>query len=206
MTDTRFWNRIAGRYAARPLDNPQAYEEMLAHLRGLLHPQDRVLEIACGTGMTALRLAPHVGQYVASDFSPGMLGVARGRLAESPDPPANLTLVEARPGNAALGGPFDAVLAFSFLHLVDDLPGTLAAIRGHLRPGGLFLSKTICLGDRSPLLRPLVGAMRMMGKLPRIHFLTADRLAEQIGAAGLVVEDRRTFGAATAPFIAARRP
>ena len=198
---------MAGKYAARPLDNPHAYEEMLAHLRDLLHPQDRVLELACGTGTTALRLAPHVGQYVASDFSPGMLGVARARLAGSPEPPDNLTFIEARPGDAALGPPFDAVLAFSFLHLVDDLPATLAAIRSHLRPGGMFLSKTICLGDRSRLLRPLVGTMRMMGKLPRIHFLTADRLAEQIIAAGLIVEDRRTFdGAPTAPFIAARRP
>ena len=207
MADARFWDRIAAKYAARPVANQRAYDETLDHLCGLLRPEDRVLELGCGTGSTALTLAPHVWQYTASDISPAMLAIARDRLAALPDPPRNLSFVQAEPGDRALGDvPYDAVLAFSLLHLVPDLPGTLAAIHGHLRPGGLFLSKTTCLGPRGWLFRPLVGAMRAIGKAPYVSFLTADGLARAIAEAGFGVEDVRTFHKApNVPFIAARR-
>ncbi|MDX5401003.1 MAG: class I SAM-dependent methyltransferase, partial [Rhodobacterales bacterium] len=60
----RFWNRVAQRYAARPLTNPAADEAMLTDAASRLSPQHRVLEIGCGTGGTAIRLAQGVAAYV----------------------------------------------------------------------------------------------------------------------------------------------
>ena len=207
MADEAFWNRIARKYAARPVANQRAYDETLDHIRGLLRPEDRVLELGCGTGSTALTLAPEVWQYTASDFSPAMLEIARGKLAAMSDPPQNLTFVEAQPGDAVLGDvPYDVVMAFSLLHLVPDLPATLEAIRGHLDHDGLFLSKTTCIGGRGWLLRPVIGAMRAIGKAPYVRFLTVDELTHQIAAADFRIEDCRTFHKApNVPFIVARR-
>ena len=45
-----FWDRIAERYAAQPVRNPQAYEHTLERVRAYLKPSDRALELGCGCG------------------------------------------------------------------------------------------------------------------------------------------------------------
>lgn len=64
--DARFWNRVARRYARAKIGDPQGYERSLERTRALLGPGDRVLELGCGTGMTALRLAGSVQAYLAT--------------------------------------------------------------------------------------------------------------------------------------------
>ena len=64
-----FWDKIAPRYAKKPVADPAAYEEKLARVRALLRAEDRVLEIGCGTGSTALRLASRVAEITATDIS-----------------------------------------------------------------------------------------------------------------------------------------
>ena len=205
MSDVRFWNGIARKYAARPLDDPASYEAKLARLRDLLGPQDAVLEVGCGTGSTALHLAPHVGRMVASDLSPEMIAIAQERKAEQGNPPAAFHVA---PAEAPLPGeaPHDAILAFSLLHLVPDLAGTLAALHGRLRPGGLFVSKTICLGGPKIWLWPIIGAMRLLGKAPPVAFLRRKTLTRAIQDAGFEIVEVSHFGTQTyAPFVIARR-
>jgi SAM-dependent methyltransferase len=50
----------------------------LPHLR--LCPDDRVLDIGCGSGRWAQLIAPAVGAYVGIDFSAGLLNAARQRV------------------------------------------------------------------------------------------------------------------------------
>ena len=48
----RFWNRIARKYAGRPVEDETAYRRKLDQTAALLHPDMRVLEYGCGTGTT----------------------------------------------------------------------------------------------------------------------------------------------------------
>ncbi|BBF91986.1 class I SAM-dependent methyltransferase [Blastochloris tepida] len=198
----RFWDRIADRYAARPIKDPTAYEAMLADAAGRLSPTDRVLEIGCGTGSTAIRLAPHAAEWTATDFSPEMLRIARAKPA-----PANLRFVLADAGSAFDGGPFDAICAFQVLHLVGDLPGTLARIHANLKPGGLLISKTWCFADMGLKLRSLFLALRLIGLFPAARALTKIALRQAIRDAGFEIVDERVFGTnPNGPYIVARRP
>lgn len=113
----RFWNRIAERYAARPLRNVAAYDAMLADVATRLQPTDRVLEIGCGTGGTAIRLAPVVAHWTATDFSAEMIRIAKTKPAGS-----NVSFLVADVAQAFDGGPYDAICAFNILHLVSDCP------------------------------------------------------------------------------------
>ncbi len=117
---------------------------------------------------------------------------------------------------AAAGAPLpeddrcDEILAMNLLHLVPDLPATLAQVYAGLPPGGLFNSKTACLSDMNPLIRLLLPLMRWVGKAPAtVHCFTASELEAAVRAAGfevVAVERHASKGRDTRPFIVARRP
>jgi len=201
-----FWNRVAGRYAAMPMRNPDAWEATLARTGARLAASDDVLEIGCGTGSTALRLAPLVARYIATDDAAGMIAVASDRLAETPV--ASLHPLQARPGDGSLpDGPFDAILAFNLLHLLADLPAALADCHARLRPGGLLITKTPCLGGPWRMLWPLVRTLGFLGKAPPLRFVSTATLERTITGAGFVIEDRDDLPRRPpSRFVIARRP
>jgi SAM-dependent methyltransferase len=182
-----FWNRIARRYAAMPMRNPDAWEETLTRVTAQLSNGDRVLELGCGTGSTALRLAPLVAAYTVTDDAAEMVALTTERGAETP----TLHPLHARPGDGSLPqGPYDAILAFNLLHLLPDLPAALSEAHALLKPGGLLITKTPCLGGRYRALWPVVAALRLFGKAPPLRFLTPAALERAITAAGFTIEAR----------------
>lgn len=183
---TQFWDRVARRYAKMPMRNPDAYEATLAKVLAHLRPEDRVLELGCGTGTTALRLAGAVRQYIASDYSPKMIAIATEKRATCDV--RTLDLCVGAPGDGSLPeGPFDAILGFNFLHLLPHRKAALAEIAQKLAPGGLFISKTPCLGGLYRVLQPLVGLLRLLGKAPDLRFVKPAALEREIEAAGFVI-------------------
>ncbi len=74
---SRFWDRHAKGYAKRPVADQTAYEKKLKVTQDYLRPDMDVLELACGTGTTALLHAPFVKHILAIDISDGMLEIAR---------------------------------------------------------------------------------------------------------------------------------
>lgn len=205
MTRSRgqaFWDRFADRYAARQIKDLAAYEALIADAASRLTPDDTVLELGCGTGGTAIRLAPSVAQLIATDFSAEMIRIARAKPA-----PANLEFRVADADASFSSGPFDTICAFNVLHLVDDPARLLIAIRAHLKPGGLLISKSWCFGEVSRKLRFLFWALGMIGLFPPAHRLTVADLLTMIGAAGLEIVELRILGAYPQnPYIVARKP
>lgn len=205
--DAEFWNRTAPKYATDPIADPGGYERTLARVQGLLGPADRVLELGCGTGSTALRLAGGTASYVATDFSAQMVAIAEEKLAAAPV--GGLSFRVASAEALALEAPrYDAVLGFNYLHLVGDLRGTLAAIHEILAPGGLFVSKTTCLSDMNPFIRMAVPLMQLVGKAPHVNVFTAAALAEAVSEAGFQIvatEHHASKGKDWRPVIVARK-
>ncbi len=198
----RFWNRFADRYAARPIKDTAAYAALLTEVAGRLQPTDKVLEIGCGTGGTAIALAPHVAAYTATDFSAEMVRIAKAKPA-----PDNLRFTVATARTALDGGPFDAICAFNVLHLVDDLPGLLTDCCRNLRPGGLLINKTWCFADLGRRPRMLFAALKAFGLFPPAAFLTETQLHKMLQDAGFVIVDHRVFGSRTQnPTLIARKP
>ena len=137
-----------------------------------------------------------------------MIAIAQEKLAAAPV--AALSFLAATAEDPALrAGQHDAVLAFNYLHLVRDLPGTLRRIHALLADGGLFISKTPCLGDMNPLIRlALLPAMRAIGKAPYAGAFSASALERQLAAAGfeiLATEIHADGGSDRRPYIVARK-
>ena len=205
MTDAAFWSRIAPRYAASPVGNPANYEATMECCRDLIGPQDRVLELGCGTGSTALKLAAHAGHVTATDVAPGMIDIARAKLTG--DAPANVDFRVAAAHDIQPDAPFDVVCAFNLLHLVPDLDAACAALYAQTRPGGRLITKTPCIGEMTPVIRLVIPVMRLFGKAPRVSWVKRGHLLDALSRAGFEIEQHRHFGKAkTTRFITARRP
>ncbi|WP_085868780.1 class I SAM-dependent methyltransferase [Pseudoruegeria aquimaris] len=206
MTEARqFWDALSERYSRSPIRDMPAYEATLERTRAHLGLQDHVLEIGCGTASTALLLANSVAQYVASDFSQGMVEIGRNKVQQAGV--GNITNLQAAlPDPQIADAAFHGVLAFNLLHLLPDLPAVLADVHRILKPGGLFISKSPCLG-RAWYLKPVIGAMRAVGKAPYVQFFTPEQLEGAITAAGFEIVERGDYPRKRTPsrFVVARR-
>lgn len=186
----RFWDGISERYARSPIRNEAAYEATLEKLGAYLTPEMRVLELGAGTGGTAVRLAPKVAQYTATDFAPAMVEIAKTRAAEAglDNIRAEVASAEALPAESV-----DAILGFNLFHLVEDMDATLAAIAQALPVGGLFISKTPCLADMPKwlmrrLIRMALPVGQMLGKFPApVHLLHVAEMDAAVVRAGFEI-------------------
>lgn len=206
-SDAHFWDRTSRKYARSKIADQPGYERSLDRTRALLGPGAKVLELGCGTGSTALRLAGDVQGYLATDISSEMIVIAREKLTAHPVPGlqfrvATVEVLTEEPTS------FDAVLGFNYLHLVRELPDTLRRIHDLLTAGGLFVSKTPCLGDMNLAIRMLVPLMQAVGQAPHVSVFRSADLSQKISAAGFDVlahENHDSNGGKTRPFIVARK-
>ncbi|ESQ93530.1 ubiquinone biosynthesis protein UbiE [Asticcacaulis sp. AC460] len=205
--DARFWDRIARKYATDKIEDMAGYERTLERTKHYLRPADRVLEFGCGTGSTALKLAPHTASYLATDVSGEMIAIAREKLAENYVSGLEFSQTTLDAVNVAPDS-LDAVLGFNILHLVPSPSEAVRHARSLLKPGGLLITKTACLRDMNLLIRIAVPVMQALGKAPNVSVFTARQLETVIMAAGFeIVEIARhaSKGKDTRPYIVARR-
>jgi ubiquinone/menaquinone biosynthesis C-methylase UbiE len=207
LSDTRFWDRTSRKYARSPIKDVAGYERTLARVRENLRPDANVLELGCGTGTTALRLAGSVRSYLATDISGGMIAIAQDKLNATPVPGLAFRAATAE-ALAKDKSRFDVVLGFSYLHLVRDVPGTLRSIHALLKPGGLFISKTPCVGEMNALIRLAIPAMRAIGLAPHVSAFDSVALEQLIKDGGfdvLVREEHASKGKDHRPYVVGRR-
>ena len=203
-----FWNNLAEKYARQPVQNPAAFERKIAITKSLMQPSDVVLDVGCGTGSLALRLAESGALLHGLDSSSAMIHIAQGKATAAGA--SNVTFHV---------GPFDdtfttfesgslhGVCAYSLLHLVDDLPATLRRIFALLKPGGFFVSSTVCLGQSWVPFGPVLTVMRWLGKAPHVTILRRGALEEEMTRAGFVDLVLHDVGAdPNIAFLVARKP
>ncbi len=193
VDSARFWDRAARKYAASKIADTAGYERTLERARHYLKPGDTAWELGAGTGTTALRLAPSVARYVATDISPEMIAIGREKAAA--EGVANLEFAVGAADSAAWpDASFDAALAFNLLHLIEAREAALQTVHRLLKPGGLFISKTPCLTEMNPLIRLAVPVMQVFGQAPYVGFLSAEELERDIAAAGFEIVERDRHG------------
>ena len=142
----QFWRKHARRYDTSVRLLNRRFSEIPAMVADDLRGARRVLEVAAGTGLVTLQVAPAVASLVATDRSPEMLEVLRDRVKV-----AGLANVEVKEADVlALGfadASFDAVIAANLLHLLPEPGKALDEIRRVLRPGGLLCVPTFAHGE-----------------------------------------------------------
>ncbi len=191
--EAKFWDGVAEKYAKSKIANEEAYNHTLERTRSYLTKDDIVLELGCGTGSTALLLADSVKELTASDVSGEMIRIGQEKAEKQGVNNIHFLIADVLDkslvSNAEGKIYYDAVLAFNILHLLKDLPENLKEINNRVKPGGYFISKTVCKPTKTISFKFLVmmlilPVMQLLGKAPYVKIRKAhefDNLIENAG-------------------------
>jgi ubiquinone/menaquinone biosynthesis C-methylase UbiE len=206
---SQFWDRHANGYAKRPVADEAAYQKKLGVTQDYLKPDMEVLEFGCGTGTTAIIHAPFVRHIRAIDISSKMLEIARDKAAAGGIKNVifeQSSIDELSADNAS----YDAVMGHSILHLLDDKESAIASVHRMLKPGGVFITSTACLGGTMPALRVMLRVIlpvgRFFGLLPLVKFFTKEELERDVTDTGFRIDYQWQPGKGKSVFIVATKP
>lgn len=202
----KFWDKVAEKYASKPVGDEEMYRKKLAETQSFFAPDMHVLEFGCGTGTTAIHHAPHVRHIDAIDVSEKMLEIGRARAEQAGIDNVVFSLGTLQDFNAQTAS-LDAVLGLNVIHLIRDRQALLAEVARILKPGAVFVSSTGCLGDSYlRFLKLIVPLGKLFGLMPDIYVMTEDELANDVKAAGFEIESQWHHGTQnTSVFIIARK-
>jgi len=209
-TPADFWDNAAEKYSKSKISDLDGYHTTLERTRTYLAESDHVLEIGCGTGSTALLLAPNVSHITASDISPNMVSIGSKKAQDQGI--KNVSFVASDIYGAKIEEmTYDAVLALNVLHLLEDVPSSVRRVHELLRPGGIFISKTFAekeegLNFKMRMIKLLVRPMQWFGKAPFVNFMNSSQLENAMTSNGFEILESGYYPAkADARYIVAKK-
>lgn len=205
QSQVKFWNKIAARYAKRPVSDIDSYQHKCKVTQDYLTLDMQVLELGCGSGSTAIEHAPSVGSYLAIDISSKMLEIANKKLAKHKDLP-HLTFAQGSLQDYQQQQ-FDAILALNVLHVLPDVVANLKLTFNMLKPGGLFITSTTCLKGKIGVFKYLTTVGQIFNLIPNINLFDFADLAQMHHNVGFEIEYQwQSPNSQTNYFIVARKP
>jgi len=187
-----FWNLMASKYAASPITDIEAYEKKIEKLKSYLSAENHVLDIGCGTGTQCGDLSSNVKQVTGIDISSKLLVIAEQRKAERKI--ENVEFIQTTVFDERFKpGSFDVVTAFYVLHFFEDTDEVVRRIHGLLKPDGLFISETVCLGEKNKIMGIFVRIAGKLGFLPLMNLLTTRKIEQALEQAGFSIVDKTRF-------------
>ncbi len=171
----KFWDRTARSYDQEEKKDEPTYMTIIDKTKRYLKTSDVLLDFACGTGLVSNEIAGNVSIVHAIDISSNMIEIARkkaeGRGLKNIEY-AHATLFDERYQR----GSFDVILAFYILHLVEDADQVMQRFHELLKPGGLLISATPCMGEKKAFQSGLLLALSKIGFAPKIRSFKVSEL------------------------------
>lgn len=202
---SKFWDKIAQGYAQQPIADKASYQKKRQVTRDYFQPDMEVLEIGCGTGSTALLHAPYVKHIRAIDFSAQMIAIAQEKATNQ-----NITKVTFERSSIdelnIAPQTLDMVLGLSILHLLEDKEATIAQVYEILKPRGLFVTSTVCLGDGMPWFKLIAPIGRRSGFFPLVKVFTFQNLIQSLSDSGFTLDYQWQPAKNKAVFMVGKKP
>lgn len=135
------WNRFSTIYDRIMKKDEAAYEEIIKRIAMLMGPENRILEIATGTGIIALGLADRIWSIEAVDLSPDMLAVAKKKAHRLGVSNVEFSIQDACNLKYASSS-FDSVIIANTLHIIPEPEKAMEEIKRVLKPEGRLIAPT----------------------------------------------------------------
>lgn len=174
----KFWDKSASNYDQEEKKDEQTYLKIIERTKEYLKNSDTVLDFGCGTGLISNEIAGCVKLIHAIDISSKMIEIAKNKADSRKIQNIKYTystIFDERYEN----GSFDIILAFYILHLLEDTQKTIQRINGLLKPGGLIISVTPCVGEKI-FQNISLSLLSKIGLIPDIKSFKANELEYSI--------------------------
>jgi 2-polyprenyl-3-methyl-5-hydroxy-6-metoxy-1,4-benzoquinol methylase len=209
MKSEKMWNQLAKNWDTPGVSLGENDLRIIERTKKYLNPICVVLDYGCATGSIALEIAATAKEVRGVDISANMIEIAKRKANERGM--KNITFTKATIFDESLGKEsFDAILFLSVLHLVENPTQVMGRINQLLKPGGIFISATPCLGEKafvSVLMNIPIFLLSKIGLLPKIEFFSVSSLTESITNANFQIVENENFSVRpiTECFIVARK-
>ncbi len=191
VTPAAFWDKVAAKYDRKTVKGPN-YAARIDRAAKWIGPDAVVLDVGCAGGQITLDLAEHVRKITGIDLSPKLIGFAEDRRREQGV--ANASFKVAMPDDPSLeAGSFDAITAYSVLHLVDDQLAVLKRFHELLKPGGVLIAEIPRKEDIGLHFRTLIKLMTALGKAPIVHLYPHATHESMFSEASFAIQESRIY-------------
>lgn len=202
----KFWDRTAKNYDGRSGKVSPGHLKTIEKIKKHLHEDDVVLDYGCATGTISNDIAKSVAKVYGVDISSKMIDRARIKAREQKN--ENTVFKHTTIFDESLAKEsFNVILSFNILHLVDNTQMVLRRINELLKPGGVFISSTPCLGEQKSLFSSILSFVSKTGIIPKVNFLSTTDLKALILESGFeIIESEKANNTANEYFIITRKP
>lgn len=171
-----FWDIIAS-----GMDKPEVNSEKSSHIdlaiekvKTYLKVGNVVLDYGCATGSDAFAISGFVKHVDGIDISPKMISIANRRATVNKIENARFfTLPQHK--NECLTN-YDVIISLYVLHLIDDVKPVIRQIYDLLAPGGIFISSTVCFGEKKSFLFNLLRFFNKIELIPELSLYKSREL------------------------------
>ena len=205
----KFWDKVSNKFDKRSQKFDQTEIKTLENTNKYLNVSDMVLDFGCGPGTMAIKIADNVKNIHGIDISPKMIDAAKRKAVERKIENIDFTqstIFDERYKRES----FDVILAFNILHFLEDTQKVMTRINELLKPKGLIISVTPCLGEKKSFINILIFLLvflqTKMGMAPYIRFFRISEFEDSIANANFqIVETESLHSIAEQYFIVAKK-
>ncbi len=151
-----------------------------------------VLEVACGTGLVALKIAEKASRVYGVDISSQMISEAKKKMTEKGFENVDFSIEDAY--NLPFdNNMFDTVICNNALHNMVNPQKALSEINRVLKPKGQFIATIVGIGEKRKYKIAMAIYHLFGGKLPTFHKLNLDESTNMIAESGFAIVKKETI-------------
>ena len=193
MKSEKMWNQLAKNWDTPGVSLGENDLKIIELTKKYLNHSSVVLDYGCATGSIVLEIASIVNEVRGIDISSNMIEITKRKTDARGI--KNIAFTKATIFDESLKErAFDVILSLSILHLVENPTQVVDRVNQLLKPGGIFISATPCLGEKtfvSVLMNIPIFVLSKMGLIPSIGFFSASSLTALITNAGLQMIEQK---------------
>ncbi|MDN5202714.1 class I SAM-dependent methyltransferase [Fulvivirgaceae bacterium BMA10] len=200
----KFWDRVSKQSDKPTIKlSPTSLKTIESAIK-YLKPDDVILDFGCGSGTITSEIAYHVKEIQAIDISFGMIEVAKKKVEQRKI--ENIDFTQSTILNKRFNEKsFDVILAFNVLHFIEDKQQIMQRINNLLKPEGLFISATVCLGERMTFLKLAMFLLTKLGMVPTMNFYKTTALEGMVTNGNFKIVESKKISGLPECFIVAKK-
>ncbi len=205
-----FWDGASKNYDKTEERFEYIHNKSRENTSKLLKDSDTVLDYGCGTGTAACQFSSQVKEIHAIDISSKMIEIAKEKAAVGKI--ENVCFEQSDIFDKKYSAQsYDVILAFNMLHTVPSPKDVVWRTNELLKPDGLFISVTPCLGQKMSFLVnlqiQLVRFLCKFGFIPiPIRRITSSEVESLLEAGGFrTIESEEIYKDASSYYVVAKK-